>query len=430
MSKLPVVVVGGGIGGLAVATYVARAGRPVVVYERAANLGGRAQSRSRGEFRFNLGPRALFRGGRGAAVLHELGVSVTGGTPRSSGALALRCGRCLTLPTRFFSLLTTRLLDWRGRFELARIFSSISRLDTDAVQAETVADWLDRVVRHREVRAVIDALLRLCTYANAPERMSAGAALHQLQLTLAKGVTYLDGGWQSLVDGLREAAITAGAEIATGARVVEVEHDGAARGVRLADGTMRPAAAVALAVPPADASALVGGFGCLARWAAQAIPIRAACLSVGLSRLPAPRALFALGIDRPLYFSVHSAVARLAPTGAATIHVAKYLDGDGDDARAGERELEGLLDTVQRGWRECLVERQFLPQMVVANSLVTAASGGIAGRPGPTVPDLRNVYVVGDWVGNEGLLADATLASAKRAAAQIAAKRPEAAAVA
>src|SRR5262249_62349107 len=97
MSKLPVVVVGGGIGGLAVATYVARAGRPVVVYERAANLGGRAQSRSRGEFRFNLGPRALFRGGRGAAVPHGLGVSVTGRSARSRRTVAFLGGRCPTV---------------------------------------------------------------------------------------------------------------------------------------------------------------------------------------------------------------------------------------------------------------------------------------------------------------------------------------------
>jgi phytoene dehydrogenase-like protein len=123
-------------------------------------------------------------------------------------------------------------------------------------------------------------------------------------------------------------------------------------------------------------------------------------------------------------------VARLAPTGAATIHVAKYLHASGDDACAGERELEGLLDTVQPGWRECLVERQFLPLMTVANALVPAARGGIAGRPGPPVPDIRNVYVVGDWVGAEGMLADATLASAKLAAAQIAADRREAVAVA
>jgi hypothetical protein len=52
--------------------------------------------------------------------------------------------------------------------------------------------------------------------------------------------------------------------------------------------------------------------------------------------------------------------------------------------------------------------------MTVTNGLVTAADGGTAGRPGPQVTS--DLFVVGDWVGAEGMLVDASLASAKRAA--------------
>src|SRR6185436_14328541 len=143
----------------------------------------------------------------------------------------------------------------------------------------------------------------------------------------------------------------------------------------------------------------------------------AACLDIGLSRLPRPKATFALGIDQPLYLSVHSAVARLAPAEAAMIHVAKYLTtGDATDARAVERELEALLDLIQPGWRELVVQRRFLPHMTVAHLLPTAASGGNAGRPSAEVPGLANLFIAGDWVGAEGLLADASIASGKRAA--------------
>ena len=41
---------------------------------------------------------------------------------------------------------------------------------------------------------------------------------------------------------------------------------------------------------------------------------------------------------------------------------------------------------------------------------------GYQGRPGPAVPGLANLYVVGDWVGGEGLLLNASLASARQAA--------------
>ena len=66
------------------------------------------------------------------------------------------------------------------------------------------------------------------------------------------------------------------------------------------------------------------------------------------------------------------------------------------------------------------MERRFLPRLVVSNAEVTAAGGGTTGRPGPAVPEVRNLYVVGDWVGGEGMLADATLASAELAARRIA----------
>jgi hypothetical protein len=43
-----------------------------------------------------------------------------------------------------------------------------------------------------------------------------------------------------------------------------------------------------------------------------------------------------------------------------------------------------------------------------------AAAGGLAGRPDEKIGD--NLYMVGDWVGKEGLLSNASFASAKCAA--------------
>jgi thioredoxin reductase len=54
--------------------------------------------------------------------------------------------------------------------------------------------------------------------------------------------------------------------------------------------------------------------------------------------------------------------------------------------------------------------------MTVANAVVDAERGGFAGRPDPAVTSLTGLFVAGDWVGAEGMLADASFASAKRAA--------------
>jgi phytoene dehydrogenase-like protein len=418
-----VIIVGGGLAGLAAAALLARAGRSVTLFEKAPAVGGRAMTETREGFRFNLGPHALYCAGRSVQVLRELGVKFSGGKPSPAGNFAIDGGVKHTLPSGFFSLLTTGLFGLQAKLETARLLASIGKLDTSAVRHLSVREWLERELRQPEARRLLAAIFRVSTYAHDPERQSAGAALEQLQLALAKNVYYLDGGWQTLVDGLREAAQQSGARIVTGAKVALIERGEAVRGVRLADGTFCTAESVLVAASPQAVSALVerSEETVLREWAEAAIPVRAACLDVALKYLPQPHARFALGIDRPLYLSVHSAVAQLAPAGGALIQTAQYLGADAPaDAKAVERELESLLDLVQPGWREAVAARRFLPSLTVSHALVTAAQGGAAGRPGPEVPGIRGLYVAGDWVGPEGMLADASLASGQRAAALIA----------
>ncbi|HJY81788.1 MAG TPA: NAD(P)/FAD-dependent oxidoreductase [Candidatus Binatia bacterium] len=412
-----VVVIGGGLAGLTAATFLARAGRTVTLFEKAPTVGGRATTHTKDGFHFNLGPHALYRAGHGARILRELGVPFTGSMPSASGGYAIAHGTAHTLPAGLVSLLTTGLLRLPGKLETACILGTFNKIDAQTVQHLTVREWLEQAIHQPDVRGLVQALFRVATYADDPEHQSAGAALAQLQMALTSNVLYLDGGWQVLVDGLYAAAQTAGVKIATGKRAVAIDYDTAVRGLHLADGSTLTATAVLLTGSPADAAALVQNSDILRQWVDTAIPVKAACLDIGLARLPRPRALFALGIDRPLYFSVHSAVARLGPDGGAVIHTAKYLNtAVRTDPKADEQELEGILDAMQPGWREVVVERRFLPNMVVSHLLVTAAAGGTAGRPRPIVPGIANLYVAGDWVGSEGLLADASLASAKRAA--------------
>jgi phytoene dehydrogenase-like protein len=419
-----IAVVGGGLAGLATAAYLARAGHAVTVFERAAEPGGRAQTTAVGGYRMNLGPHALYGGGSGAGVLAELGIVPRGGTPSASGAYAFDRGVLHALPGGFLSLLTTGLFGVGAKVETASLLGGLARIDTDALAHTTVRAWVSGHIRHPAVRSLVEGLFRLATYANAPETMSAGLAVRQLQLALAHGVRYLDGGWQTLVDGLRVRAEEHGARLRTGAAVTGLVHaaDGRVTGIRLRRDDVAPAAAVVLALDAGAAAALLPESAAR-RFAMGATPVRAACLDIALSRLPRPRATFALGIDEPLYFSVHSAVARLAPEGGALIHVARYLGAETPDPESVERQLERLLDSMQPGWRDVVVERRFLPHMVAASALATAAGGGVATRPGPQVPEAPGLFVAGDWVGPEGWLVDAGLASA-RAVARLVLARP------
>jgi phytoene dehydrogenase-like protein len=423
-----VIVIGGGVAGLASATFLARSGITVRLFEQSHALGGRAQTRNQDGFYLNIGPHALYRGGRGIEALRDIGIEPRGRVPSVSGAFAIKDGVKHTFPAGALSLLTTSLFGLSAKLEAARLLASISNVDGNRVMDVSVRDWVDQNISHGEVKDFVLAAFRVATYINAPELMSAGVAIEQLKKAQRESVLYLDGGWQKLVDGLRGAALGAGVSIETEARAEAVGRNssGAVNGVCLADGRTIKASTVVIAASPSIASALVedSELTSLARWANEAIPVKAACLDLGLSKLPKPGATFALGVDRPTYLSVHSAAAQLAPPNCAMIHVAKYLAPDHTESvEEIEGELEALLDLVQPGWRRVIVCRRFLPDMMVMNAMPLASRDGARGRPSPKVSDVRGLFVIGDWVGNEGLLVDASLASAREAAGLIVASR-------
>jgi phytoene dehydrogenase-like protein len=416
-----VAVVGGGLAGLAAAALIARGGRSVVVLEQSGHLGGRAATHVRQDARFNLGPHALYVEGPAMRLLRDLGVPFTGRVPRSRGALGVAGETPFPLPVSVGSLLGTRLLTLREKWRLARIQVALPRLDTRRLDRVPLGDWLEKTAGTGRLAELLRAFFRLVSYADDPARMSAGAAIDQLRSALTGNVWYIDGGWQTLVDGLRDEARGAGAVVRTGATVESVQSDGEEVAVQLAGGDRLRCRVAILGVGPREACELLElpADSSLARWTATQHPVQAACLDVALDRLPRSDRFFALGVDRPFYYSVHSATARLAPDGVAVLHVLKYLGREsGASTRAVEQELEAFLELLQPGWQSHVRARRFLPSMSVAHALPRADEGGLSGRPGVTVAERLGVYLAGDWVGNEGMLADAAAASAAAAAGQ------------
>jgi phytoene dehydrogenase-like protein len=418
-----VVIVGGGMAGLAASIYLARGGRTVTLFEKRRYLGGRAITHLRHGFRINLGPHAFYRGGAGSAVLRELGIPVRGGVPDGNG-IAMRGEERHKFPGNRWSLITTGLWNAKEKIEAARLLMRVRRSrNVSAIAGMSERQWLDGQVSSERVREVIEALFRLATYCHEAEKISAAAAVGQLRRAM-RGVIYVDEGWQKIVDALHSSAVAAGVNFVTSSRIVAIDIDSEVRAIEFGEleaddqdtaelripyvprqhpGTRLATDTVLLAVDPPTARELVVDVP----WP-QMRTAMVSTLDLALSRLPKPENYFALGIDRPLYFSVHSKWAQLTPKGGALIHVARYGSGE-------ESELETLLDEMQPGWRELVVHRRFLPSMIVSNALIAPAP---AARPAPITP-IRGLYLAGDWVGDIGLLSDASLASARTAARAI-----------
>jgi phytoene dehydrogenase-like protein len=416
-----VIVIGGGLAGLTTAALLARAGKSVTLFEQSSSeIGGRARTSIYDGFYFNQGPHALFPAAAGAAVLQELGIAYTGGILPPTGGLSIRHEEKyrLLVNSSSASIPPTESQNISGE-AFDQFFDLVNKIDFTELENVSVQEWIDRNIHDADAIAMMKALVSLTTYANDPDIQSAGSALHLIHLYKLGGVMYLDGGWQTLVDGLLTVATNAKARIVRGKKATNVQRSSNSGWlVTLSDHTQISAKILVIAAGPREAHALFHDGErpeVLSKVVKEAKPVRMVCLDVALSSLPQKDVLFALGIDSPLYFSVHSAAARLAPENGALIHVSKYL-GASIQSKPKEdgQELEEFLDLLQPGWRNVVVKKRPLPNMVVSNALVTAANGGLSGRADPKIED--NLYIVGDWVGSEGLLSSASFASAKRAA--------------
>ncbi len=422
------IVVGAGAAGLAAGIELARRGRSVTVLEAGAEVGGRARSEHREGFTLNLGPHALYANAE--RHLASLGVRVTGGIPKNAGLTMEIEGRIAPLPATAFSLLANGGLDWEAKWKVGALLGRLGWIDAEALDGVSIAEWLDALEADGGARALIEATVRVSSYTNAPDGMSAGAAVRQIRRAL-EGVRYLDGGWQTIVDGLTARATELGVVVRTRAKVAAVEVEkGRAVAVRLADGERLDAEGVVLTLSPRTCARLLGEHArpSFAAFAHRAQAVRAACLDVALRRLPRRHPSLILGTERPIYLSVHSLSGALAPEGGGLVHLMRYLAPDERVSPDTRAELEAFLELGQPGWRDEVVEARWSPAMTVMHALPEARTGGLAGRPGVADAGPATVVVAGDWVGDDGMLLDAAIASARAAAAHLAERAARAAA--
>ena len=379
-------VIGAGLAGLTAAATAARAGKPVVVVEAHA-AGGRARTDERGGYRLNQGPHALGKGGQARRILRDLGVPHPGHRPPVRGARLVRDGKLERVPGGAMALLAARLLtasagSWAGR---------------------SAEEWVASLRVRRDVSDLARLVIRVTTYVTDLESLPAGFAISRLKGF--RGISYLDGGFGSLVAGLSSAASAAGATIRTGQAAAAISAAPGGWEVALAGGELLPAAAVVIAAGgPAEARELLPVDP---GWPELGPPVTAACLDLGL-RGPSPSGVF--GLDQPLYLARHCPPGDLAPRGGSVVHVMRYGARDAALDRGelrGHARLAGITD-------DQIAEERFLAVHVVTHVLPRPEQG-LAGRPGVAVPGAEGIYLAGDWVGATGWLSDAAMASGQQA---------------
>jgi phytoene dehydrogenase-like protein len=415
MRDFDVVVVGGGLAGLIAASFASSAGAKVALYESSPDLGGRARTRVKQGYYFNYGPHALYRGPSLDTALRDQGIVPRGKAPKLTVGHFVRDRALHIAPFSASGLAETTLYSSAIKAEVGAALAKFAKAVPEVAPGANARQAVEEFSSSPHVRELISAMLRLTSYVHDPEAADGAALFAQLHLALSNGVIYLDDGWNQLVSALAARADAGGCRLSVGERVTSI-RPGRTWRIETSNGNSVSAPAVVLALPPRDALELLPDAEALRGAAEQSVAVYAACLDLGLSQLPEPRHIFALGLDEPLYLSVHSAAARLAPEGGALVHILRYLRPDEQlEKTLMLAQLEGFADLVQPGWRSRERARRFFWKMPIMCSEPLARYRGLAGRPAVAVPGFSGLYIAGDWVGSHSILADASAASGRLA---------------
>jgi oxygen-dependent protoporphyrinogen oxidase len=252
-----VVVIGGGISGLAAAWELSGdpSGPEVVLLESSDRLGGALRSQFMGGRMVDVGPDG-FLGRRPEAhqLCVEVGleralvpVSAQGAGVWGRGRLhALPEGLALGIPTRFWPTARSGLLGWRGVYGLARD-ALVPRPDVRGpIGDRAIGPLVARKLGRRVVDTLVDPLIGgihagsvddMSAAATYPPLLAAaqqrGGLMRALRAELPEPPSdppplfwALDGGLQTLVDGLRDALSARGVQIMCGMEATGLDRVG------------------------------------------------------------------------------------------------------------------------------------------------------------------------------------------------------------
>ncbi len=275
----PIVIVGGGLAGLAAAVQLTSSGVPVVVCEQRARVGGRVASfidRVTGD-EVDNGQHLLIAGyGRTLAFTATVGSghllrvqerpSLTYHHP-ARGFVSFTLPR-LTPPVNLaWGIATSSLFSFTERLAVLRAGIAMQR-DADprfrVDGAGTVAEWLDHTRQPESVRASFWAPLAVSIMNERVETVQAGAFLEALRIAFlghwhAAALVFPQAGLSRIFAEPAVRCIEAhGGIVRTGTATRScVVENGRVTAVTLADGSALPCSGVVLAVPHDQAAALM-----------------------------------------------------------------------------------------------------------------------------------------------------------------------------
>lgn len=364
-----ITVIGGGIAGLTAALVAAEQGGRVRLVEAHTELGGRARTMS-GPYKANLGPHALLSG---SPLWRWLG----------QRDLLPPCARPPLSGVRF------RWKDDIRRVPAVGAAVAALRLRLRSGSAPVELDFRTWAGSHIGPEAA-DALARssgILTYHHDPGELSAAFLWEPLVrglLSAPPAARFPIGGWSSIIERLRDRAVSLGVALETGVRV-----------------TTLPPAPVIVATELVDARELLEDDGLT--WLSG----NSVCLDLAIRRRRGDP-FVVVDLQETGWIERYTASdSSLAPDGEELIQAQMPIRPDESVAAAAAR-LERLLDVSYTGWRERETWRR---RQVMEGRTGALDLPGQTWRDRPAVDRGDGVFLAGDMVAAPGCLSEIAFAS-------------------
>jgi hydroxysqualene dehydroxylase len=418
VSRGSVVVIGGGLAGIAAALDCAREGAEVTLLEARGRLGGAAYSFTRGELVVDNGQHVFLRCcGAYQELLQQLDASgLVALQPRLEVPVLAPGGRLgwlrrsqLPAPLHLAaSLLRYPYLGMRERLALAWAMQRLRAVDIDdpANDAVSFGDWLRR---HRQTPRAVEAIWELIvrpTINLTVDEASLAQAAQVFQVGLLSDADAGDIGWAAVPLGEihdvhgRAALEAAGVSVhlrSTAQTILRVTTPGAPLSFRVeaSDGFSASADAVVLALPPAQTAQLLPAQSALAPdWAERLGSSPIINLHVVYDRrvLEHP---FAASVDSPVQWVFD----RTAGSGLADgQYLAVSLSAAGDELHATAEELQARYLPALAELLPAAADAEVREFFVTREHAATfrAAPGARAWRLGPRT-EVPGLVLAGAW---------------------------------
>ena len=413
-----IAVVGGGLAGLSVAALLADQGKEIHLYD-AGLLGGRATSQVLKGFTFNYGAHAVYGRDQSAlrSLIKQLKLNVTWLDFSSSKAKYEFAGHLTAAPANALGLLKTELVEGtdkvRFTWAVVKTLLSLERGESEV----SIGDWLVQEKVEDDVSRLMLDLASSNFFTSEPENIPSSVyfAYYRKLFRTRKPVSYIAGGWQTLIDELERVLTDNGGEIHRKTKITAVEQSGG--GYRLRDRQKNewPAKRVILAIPPREMRkvALPLPIQQFIEPYAQFEPAEALVYDVGISPYIDTPFSYVFDRDHQVFVTDLSHYdASISPKEGQVLQVVAYLDHKQvSQATYIEEKVQhahDLLDHHYPGWRDRLVTERTMKRAIVQE-----IKWKMGQRPLPCFLEAdTSIAFVGDWCEGEGQLSELSFSSA------------------